>query len=106
MLLGVVGAGCTFPTDRSLTRMARQAFEEARGLAQGVRLDESAPSVVYPAKNAACVSFPCSYTNEKGQEVRGSCVVWMHRIRYRWELERFDLIPEGTAVPGAAGSSP
>lgn len=99
-------AGCSYPTDRGLTRTALAALAEAKGLSESITLDETAASVVYPAKNAACVTIPCVYTNEKGERIQGSCAVWLHRIRYRWELEWFDLIPGRAAASKQATQSP
>jgi hypothetical protein len=98
VVLVLVVTGCTFPSQRRLIRLAREAIEQSQGLARSITLESESASVVYPGKSAACVTFSCTFTNEQGQRVRGSCAVWLHRIRYRWELERFDLIAEGPAA--------
>lgn len=104
-MLGLV-AGCSQPTDREMTHTAMAAIEAAKGLSSGITLDRGASSVVYTGKSAACVTFPCSYTDANGQSVEGDCAVWLHRIRYRWELERFDLIPKRAVAVGQMDKPP
>ena len=94
LILCIGCSGCSSLSERACYRAARDFLQAHVDLPENAVLAPRRAANIMVAKNAARVDLPYEYVNEAGDKVRDVYVVWIKRLKRRWEVDRFYRRPE------------
>ena len=93
--MAVTGCGEP-PSAKTCYKLAYQTAKEQGGLPPDARIAPRGEALIQVAKNAARVEIPYDYSDEAGNTVRDVYVVWLKRLKRRWEPDRYYRKPKYT----------